>query len=187
MEANVSGVGTCIFEDQDGSINGLLDFGLNVQMRNDLSFLVYPSNPYATVYVGPTDSSGTGNFTLLIHEGSPGLYGLTLQVDGAETAPAFFYVPSELSAIDIITEPTRQSRQTGTGSPITAAGALQDDGSWLWPVGVVLEQPPVLKLTNASGAPLSGYQVSVLAYDQDTDEFLGNRAAFEVSQSPRTD
>ena len=131
-------------------------------MLSDPSFLLYPAEPYASIVVGPTDSSGTGNFTFLVHEGNPGLYGVTLEVDGRMSSPVFFYIKSNLTRIEITQEPSRAPGVSGLGgAPITAAGSLQSDGSWLWPVGVPLEQPPVLRLTDASGQPVRSCKVTV--------------------------
>ena len=72
-------VGICTLD--DGSLQ---DFGLNTPMEKDLSFLLYPTEPYATFSISKTGMDGVGNFTFQVHEGHPGLYGFTIEVDGVK-------------------------------------------------------------------------------------------------------
>eukprot|EP00966_Prymnesium_polylepis_P224163 5185807-Prymnesium_polylepis.2 len=83
------------------------DFGLTWNLMRSQSFFLYPTEPYVTMALSPTDANGYGNFSLLVREGHPGLYGLVFEIDGLRTSPLFFFANSSLATIEIVTEPSR--------------------------------------------------------------------------------
>jgi len=70
--------------------------------------------------------------------------------------------------------------RAGNASLPSCSNVTMDDGSTIWDVGTTLHQYPVLRLLDAQGDPLYGYQVTARAVNATTREPLKELATFDL-------
>ena len=152
----------------------IIDYGLTVAVLNDAyaPMARHPYQPRTAVLVTNTDAAGAGSLQLQVSKGEPGLYGFVMVTDGATSEPVFFVIPSALASMAILQEPSRTSDSTPAGLAVTDVLLPTEGGGWKWPVGVSLNKPLILRMLDASGAPLLGYKAFVRAVDDQTGEPL---------------
>ena len=137
----------------------------------------YPVEPFMTMtsmetaatggHDGMVQEDGVGLIFPSPHSGHPGLYGVVAEVEGVRSSPLIFHVPNRLKTIEI------------TGQPNGYEGQLDDDGRSIWEVGGWLAETPLLRMLDADGLPLQGYQASVRAVDPTSGEIVDD-IAFDV-------
>ena len=138
------------------------DYGLNTaSAASQERVKAFPFEPFATMAVAQTGGfdygEGFGAMFVGIHEGHPGVYGFTMEVDGIRSSPVLFNVKSLLDAIEIVRQP---------------GGSDAPGGDVPWHVKSTLRVPPKVRLTKADGTPLSRYQVFARAVHPDTEADL---------------
>ena len=148
----------CLHEDDDdGMIWAVKDYGLNTASVSQERVKAFPFEPFATMAVAKTDGEGFGAMQVGVHEGHPGVYGFTMEVDGIRSSPLLFNVKSLLHAIEIVRQP---------------GGSDAPGGDVPWRVKSTLREPPRVRLTKADSTPLSRYQVFARAVHPDTEADL---------------
>ena len=140
------------------------DYGLNTGSKvSQERVKAFPFEPFATMAVAQTGAfeedygEGFGAMLVGVHEGHPGVYGFTMEVDGIRSSPVLFNVKSLLHAIEIVRQP---------------GGSDAPGGDVPWHVKSTLRVPPKVRLTKADGTPLSRYQVFARAVHPDTEADL---------------
>ena len=153
--ANVTAPG-CLYNDQNANSTWTVrEYGLNTASAvNTARVVAFPFEPFATMAVSQTNMAGDGCVQVAMHEGHPGVYGFTMEVDGIRSSPVIFNVKTLLSTIEIVQQPEDPN---APGEDVT------------WYVKSTLEQPPKVKLLKADGQPLARYQVFARAVHPDTE------------------
>lgn len=145
---------------QKGVAWAIKEYGLNTDsVVSQERVKAFPFEPFATMGVIQTNGNGSGGTNVAMHEGHPGVYGFTMEVDGIRSSPVLFNVKSLLDAIEIV-------RQPG-GSDVPGEDVLVP-----WHVKSTLKVPPTVRLKKADGKPLSRYQVFARAVHPDTEADL---------------
>ena len=68
----------------------------------------FPSHPFVTTFITPSDKTGNFEFGITVHKGNPGLYGFSLEADAVSSNVVLFHIPSKLHSAKIDVEPSQQ-------------------------------------------------------------------------------
>ncbi len=147
---------------EDGPQWSMKEYGFNSATDSNIQRAIsFPYEPFASMAVMqtgtaswmPDTAAGVGCLIVAMHEGHPGLYGFTMEVDGVRSSPVHFNVKSQLGSIEIVQEP----------GPTTEGQDVK------WYVKSTLEEPPKVRLKKTTGDPLGRYQVFARAVDPDDE------------------
>ena len=153
---NVTAPG-CLYNDPIADVVWTVkEYGLNTASAvNEARVVAFPFEPFATMAVSQTNMTGHGCAQVAMHEGHPGVYGFTMEVDGVRSSPVIFNVKSLLKTIALVQQPEDPN------------GVPGEDVTWY--VKSTLKQPPKVRLLKADGQPLARYQVFARAVHPDTE------------------